>query len=79
MAVAAETDLSCDEQVGVNLDSLETNVGYSSLPRELQHAYIERVAFLRSKAGGALSPDEARAKPITHARMGRKLSESTTS
>jgi len=51
-----------DEQVEVYTDSLEASIGYNSLLRELQHAYIQRVAFYRSKAGGALSAEEARAK-----------------
>jgi hypothetical protein len=50
-----------DHEVGGDLDSLEARVGYGSLLRELQHAYIERVAFYRSKVGGALGLEEARA------------------
>jgi hypothetical protein len=50
-----------DHEVGVDVDSLEARVGYGSLLRELQHAYIERVAFYRSKMGGALGLEEARA------------------
>ena len=49
-------------QVEVALDSLEANVGYGSLLRELQHAYIERVAYFRSRAGGSLGLEEARAR-----------------
>jgi hypothetical protein len=58
-SVGVEKDLTTVE---VSLDSLEANVGYGSLLRELQHAYIERVAYYRSKTGGALSLEEARAK-----------------
>lgn len=50
-----------DHEVGVDIDSLKARVGYGSLLRELQHAYIERVAFYRSKMGGALELEEARA------------------
>lgn len=55
-------DRADDQQIEVAADSLEASIGYNSLLRELQHAYIERVAFYRSRAGGALSPEEARAK-----------------
>lgn len=58
---ATEVALSEDEQVKVYVNSLEARVGYTSLLRELQHAYIERVAYYRSKRGGALSIEEARA------------------
>jgi hypothetical protein len=51
-----------DEQVEVAANSLEACIGYHSLLRELQHAYLERVAYYRSKEGGSLSIDEARAK-----------------
>jgi len=50
-----------DREVGVDLNSFEARVGYGSLLRELQHAYIKRVAFYRSERGGALSLEEARA------------------
>jgi hypothetical protein len=50
-----------DSYVPVAVDSLEARVGYGSLLRQLQESYIVRVAFFRSKEGGALSPDEARA------------------
>src|ERR1044072_204596 len=49
------------DYVPVAVDSLESRVGYGSLLRQLQESYIVRVAFFRSKVGGALSPDEARA------------------
>lgn len=51
-----------DDYVPVAVDSLEARIGYSSLLRQLQESYIVRVAFFRSKEGGALSPDEARAR-----------------
>ena len=50
-----------DHEVGVDVDSLEARVGYGSLLRELRHAYIERVAYYRSKNGGSLGLEEARA------------------
>ena len=50
-----------DESVPVYVESLEASVGYDSLLRELQHAYIRRVAYHRSKRGGSLSLEEARA------------------
>ncbi len=53
--------LSKEQTVEVALDSLEAKIGYGSLLRELQHAYIERVAFNRSEMGGSLSLEEARA------------------
>src|SRR5687767_6609716 len=51
-----------DNYVPVAVDSLEARVGYGSLLRQLQESYIVRVAFFRSKEGGALSLDEARAR-----------------
>ncbi len=51
-----------EDYVPVAVDSLEARIGYSSLLRQLQESYIVRVAFFRSKEGGALSPDEARAR-----------------
>jgi hypothetical protein len=51
-----------DDHVAVAADSLEASVGYGSLLRHLQEAFIVRVAYYRSKEGGALSPDEARAR-----------------
>ncbi len=51
-----------EEGVEVDLNSLEANIGYGSLIRELQHAYLERVAFNRSAMGGSMSADEARAQ-----------------
>ncbi|MFL6211817.1 MAG: hypothetical protein ACJ74W_23420 [Pyrinomonadaceae bacterium] len=53
--------LTQDRTVEVALDSLEAKIGYGSLIRELQHGYLERVAFNRSEMGGSLSLDEARA------------------
>jgi hypothetical protein len=51
-----------DHEVEVDLDSLEARVGYGSLLREFQKAFVERVAFYRSDFGGALSVEEARAR-----------------
>src|SRR5258705_11890667 len=51
-----------DDYVAVATNSLEANIGYGSLLRELQEALIVRVAFFRSKEGGALSYEEARAR-----------------
>jgi len=50
-----------DHEVDVDVNSLEARVGYGSLLREFQRAFVERVAFYRSDAGGALSIEEARA------------------
>ena len=57
-----ETPPDCDGQVAIAANSLEAHVGYGSLLRQLQEAYIVRVAFYRSKEGGTLAPDEARAR-----------------
>ena len=46
----------------VYADSIECAVGYNSLIRLLGHHFTKRVAYYRSKAGGALSLDEARAR-----------------
>jgi len=51
-----------DDYVPVAVDSLEARIGYSSLLRQLQESYLVRVAFFRSKEGGALSLDEAHAR-----------------
>src|SRR5688500_5927719 len=51
-----------DSYVSVAVDSLEARVGYGSLLRQLQESYIVRVAFFRSKEGGALSLDEAHSR-----------------
>jgi hypothetical protein len=45
----------------VYADSIECAVGYNSLIRLLGHHFTKQVAFYRSKAGGSLSLDEARA------------------
>jgi hypothetical protein len=57
-----EDALSKDREIEVPLDSLEAKIGYGSLIREMQHAYIERVAYYRSQQGGTLSIEEARAR-----------------
>ena len=61
LAAFIEEALTKDRPVEVAIDSLEARVGYGSLLRELQHAYLERVAFYRSQIGGSLSLEEARA------------------
>jgi hypothetical protein len=51
----------------VHINSLEmAALERGSVLRELQHAYLKYVAFLRSKEGGALSPDEARKRAYEH-------------
>lgn len=45
----------------VYADSIECAVGYNSLIRLLGHHYVRQVAYYRSKEGGALPLDEARA------------------
>jgi hypothetical protein len=52
----------CDDEVAVSIRSLEAAVGYNCLVRELQNACIKRVAFYRSRQGGALSVQEAWAR-----------------
>ena len=49
-----------DFEVRVPVDSLESAVGYSSLLRQMHQSFVNRVAYYRSSAGGALSSDEAR-------------------
>lgn len=51
-----------DFQTEVPVDSLESKVGYSSLIRQMHRAYVRRVAYHRSKVGGALPIEEARAR-----------------
>ncbi len=46
----------------VYADSIECAVGYNSLIRLLGHQFIKQVAYYRSKEGGSLSLDEARAR-----------------
>jgi hypothetical protein len=48
--------------VEVATDSLEAKVGYGSLLRQLQESFLKRVAYFRSKEGGALSWEDARAR-----------------
>lgn len=61
LAAFIEDALTKDREVEVSIDSLEAKVGYGSLLRELQQAYMERVAFYRSERGGSLSIEDARA------------------
>lgn len=51
-----------DFEIPVDIDSLEAQVGYSSLVRQLQRGFLRSVAFYRSKAGGSLSIEEARSR-----------------
>ncbi len=46
----------------VYADSIECAVGYNSLIRLLGHHFVKQVAYYRSKEGGALPIDEARAR-----------------
>lgn len=48
-------------QTEVPINSLEAATEFGSLLRELQHAYLRRVAYYRSKSGGSFSLEEARA------------------
>ena len=47
-------------QTEVSLNSLEAATEFGSLLRELQHSYLKRVAYYRSKAGGSYSLEESR-------------------
>lgn len=49
-----------DFEVDVFIDSLESEVGYTSLFRQMHHAFVRMVAFYRFDAGGALSVEDAR-------------------
>ena len=49
-----------DFETFVAVDSLESMVGYSSLIRQMQRAYLRNVAYYRSEAGGCLPIEEAR-------------------
>ncbi len=49
-----------DFETYVAVDSLESAVGYSSLIRQMQRAYLRNVAYYRSAAGGCLPIVEAR-------------------
>lgn len=51
-----------DFELEVFVDSLESNVGYSSLFRQFHQSFIRQVAFNRTPAGGSLSIEEARAE-----------------
>lgn len=58
----SESFVPADFEIPVNASSLESHIGYSSLIRQLQGNYVRAVAFYRSKEGGALSIEEARAR-----------------
>lgn len=49
-----------DFKIDIPIDSLESQVGYSSLVRQLHDSYTRMIAFYRSFAGGSLSAEEAR-------------------
>jgi hypothetical protein len=49
-----------DFETSVSVDSLESAVGYSSLIRQMQSAYLRSIAYYRSEAGGCLSIEKAR-------------------
>jgi hypothetical protein len=49
-----------DRTIDVETDSLESRIGYSSLYRQMHHAFLRRVAYFRSARGGSMSPDQAR-------------------
>ncbi len=49
-----------DYKINIPVDSLESQVGYSSLVRQLHDSYTRTIAFYRSFEGGSLSADEAR-------------------
>jgi hypothetical protein len=51
-----------DPTVEVSLNSLEARIGYASLLRQMQHAYLRHVAYFRSPAGGSLPLEEAQAR-----------------
>lgn len=59
-----QTMQNSETQVPIN--SLEGALEYGSLIREMQHAYLERVAFYRTTAGGSLTIEQAR-KAAYHA------------
>lgn len=50
-----------DFQTEIPIDSMESNVGYSSLLRQMHRSFMRQVAFYRSEIGGSLTVDEARA------------------
>lgn len=63
-----------DLQTEISVDSLESNVGYSSLLRQMHNAFVRSVAFYRSPIGGGLSVEEARAQAF-HACTDREEAE----
>ena len=74
LAATAEPDINDTPAVAgksaferVHVNSLEmSELERGSVLRELQHAYLGRFAYLRSKEGGSLPPDEARKKAYEH-------------
>jgi hypothetical protein len=55
-----------DFQTEIPIDSLESQVGYSSLFRQMHQSFVRTVAFYRSEVGGSLTSEEAR-KAAFHA------------
>jgi hypothetical protein len=51
-----------DFMINVPIDSLESCVGYSSLIRQFHRTFTRSVAYYRSKEGGSLPIEEARAR-----------------
>jgi hypothetical protein len=50
----------CDFSTEIPVDSLESQVGYTSLFRQMHKSYVRMVAYHRSEVGGSLSLEEAR-------------------
>ena len=48
--------------IDVDINSLESSVGYSSLFRQMHKAFVRQVAFYKTPAGGSLTVEEARAR-----------------
>ena len=64
-----------DFEIDVPIDSLESSLGYTSLFRQMHHAYVQRIAFYRSQAGGSLSSVEAKERayhPCTNVEEAKK-------
>ncbi len=53
--------LPAETDVPVPINSFEAHIGYSSLMRQMHRSYARFVAYYRSKAGGSLSIEDARA------------------
>lgn len=71
-----------DFQTDIPVDSIESNVGYTSLIRQMHQAFVKRVAYYRSETGGALSIEDARRRafhPCTNAEQAVKEFDSLLS